>query len=217
MQYIFTFTEGIFAFVSPCILPMLPIFLAYISADETQNMKKRFVNTFFFILGFTVAFTVMGATAFSLGQFLTRYKDFLIKLAGVIMVFLGFVYLDVINLNIAGKQLKAKSGGPFSNFLFGISYSFGWTPCLGAFLGSALALASVQETVVQGVLLLVCFGLGLGVPFMIFALMYEKLRGVVNFLKKHSQKIKYVGGTILIAIGLSMIFDLFSYYISIFN
>ena len=217
MQYLFTFGEGMFAFISPCILPMLPIFLAYISADETQSVRKRFVNTLFFVLGFTFAFIVMGATAFSLGQFLTRYKDFLIKLAGVIMVFLGFVYLDVFNIHIGSRQMKAGGGGPVANFLFGISYSFGWTPCLGAFLGSALALASVQETVFQGVALLACFGLGLGVPFIVFALLYERLKGVINFLKQHTQTIKYIGGSALILVGISMVLDLFKYYMAIFN
>ncbi|MBQ3588430.1 MAG: cytochrome c biogenesis protein CcdA, partial [Oscillospiraceae bacterium] len=107
--------------------------------------------------------------------------------------------------------------GLAANFLFGVSYSFGWTPCLGAFLGSALALAGVQETVFQGMALLACFGLGLGVPFILFSLLYERLKGVVSFLKKHSLKIKYIGGAMLMAVGLSMIFDLFGYYMAIFN
>ena len=217
MQYLFTFTEGIFAFVSPCILPMLPIFLAYISADETQKLGTRFINTLFFVLGFTTAFTLMGATAFSLGRFLTVYKDFLVKLAGVILVFFGFVYLDFIQLNFGGSGIKKGKSGPVGNFLFGISYSFGWTPCVGAFLGSAIAMASVQQTVFQGMLLLACFGLGLGVPFMVFALGYEKLKGVVTLLKKHSQTIKYIGGGMLIIVGLSMVFNLFGYYLAIFN
>ncbi len=217
MQYLFTFAEGIFAFVSPCILPMLPIFLAYISADEKQSAGRRFINTLFFVLGFTTAFTLMGATAFSLGRFMSLYKKFLVKLAGVILVFFGFVYLDFIQLNFGGSGMKKGKSGLMGNFLFGISYSFGWTPCLGAFLGSALALASVQETVLQGMVLLACFGLGLGVPFIIFALLYEKLKGVTGFLKKHSEKIKYIGGAMLIAVGASMVFGLFDYYLAIFN
>ena len=217
MQYLFTFVEGIFAFVSPCILPMLPIFLAYISADEKQKITTRFFNTLFFVLGFTTAFTLMGATAFSLGRFMTMYKDFLVKLAGVVLVFFGFVYLDFIQLNFGGSGIKKGKSGLLGNFLFGISYSFGWTPCLGAFLGSALAMAGVQETVVQGMLLLICFGLGLGVPFMVFALCYEKLKNVTTFLKKHSQTIKYIGGGMLIIVGVSMVFNLFGYYLAIFN
>lgn len=217
MQYLFTFIEGIFAFVSPCILPMLPIFLAYISADEKRSLSKRFFNTLFFVLGFTFAFVLMGATAFSLGRFMSRYKDFLIKLAGVLLVFFGFVYLDIINISLPGLSMKTKGGGALSNFLFGISYSFGWTPCLGAFLGSALTLAGVQETVLQGMALLACFGLGLGVPFIVFALRYEELRGVIGILKKNSQKIKYIGGALLIAVGVSMVFDLFGFYLGIFN
>ncbi|MBR4036828.1 MAG: cytochrome c biogenesis protein CcdA [Oscillospiraceae bacterium] len=217
MQYIFTFVEGIFAFVSPCILPMLPIFLAYISADEKQSLGKRFSNTLFFVMGFTTAFTIMGATAFSLGRFMAVYKDFLVKLAGVILVFFGFVYLDFIQISIGGSGLKKGKSGPVGNFLFGISYSFGWTPCLGAFLGSALAMASVQETVFQGMLLLACFGFGLGVPFIVFSLLYEQLKGVTGFLKKHSQTIKYIGGSMLIIVGLSMVFNLFGYYMAIFS
>ncbi len=217
MQYLFTFAEGVFAFVSPCILPMLPIFLAYISADQQQRISTRFFNTLCFVLGFTTAFTLMGATAFSLGRFMTVYKDFLVKLAGVVLVFFGFVYLDFIQLNLGGSGIKKGKSGPVGNFLFGISYSFGWTPCLGAFLGSAIAMASVQETVVQGMLLLVCFGLGLGVPFIIFALCYEKLKGVTAFLKNHSHTIKYIGGGMLIVVGVSMVFDLFGYYLAIFN
>ena len=217
MQYLFTFVEGIFAFVSPCILPMLPIFLAYISADEKQKITTRFFNTLFFVLGFTTAFTLMGATAFSLGRFMTVYKDFLVKLAGVMLVFFGFVYLDFIQLNFGGSGIRKGKSGLLGNFLFGISYSFGWTPCLGAFLGSALAMAGVQETVFQGMLLLICFGLGLGVPFMVFALCYEHLKGVTNFLKNHSQTVKYIGGGMLIAVGVSMVFDLFGYYLAIFG
>lgn len=217
MQYLFTFGEGVFAFISPCILPMLPIFLAYISADEKQSLAKRFVNTLFFVAGFTFAFVVMGATAFSLGRFLSRYKNFLVRLAGVMLVFFGFVYLDIINISLPGMNSKARGGGALSNFLFGISYSFGWTPCLGAFLGSALTLASVQDTVFQGMALLACFGLGLGVPFVVFALRYEELKGVAGFLKKHSGALKKIGGGVLIAVGLAMVFDLFGWYLSIFS
>lgn len=217
MQYLFTFVEGVFAFVSPCILPMLPIFLAYISADEKQSLSTRFVNTVCFVLGFTTAFTLMGATAFSIGRFMAGYKDFLVKLAGVILVFFGFVYLDFIQLNFGGSGIRKGKSGPVGNFLFGISYSFGWTPCVGAFLGSAITMASVQETVFQGMVLLTCFGLGLGVPFIIFARGYEKLKGVTDFLKKHSQKIKYFGGIMLIAVGVAMVFDLFGYYLAIFS
>ena len=217
MQYLLTFAEGIFAFISPCILPMLPIFLAYISADKEQGLSKRFINTLFFVLGFSTVFVLMGATAFSLGSFLSAYKGFLTKLAGVMMVFFGFVYLDFININIGGKSTAKKSGGLLSNFLFGVSYSFGWTPCLGAFLGSALALAGVQETVFQGMGLLLAFSLGLGVPFIVFSLLYEKLKGVTGFLKKNSQVIKYIGGTVLIVMGLSMVFDLYGFYLGLFN
>ncbi len=216
MQYFFTFLEGVMAFVSPCILPMLPIFLAYISADTSQGVEKRFKNTFFFVLGFTTSFVLMGATAFSLGRFLQAYKQLLVKLAGVAMVFFGFVYLDVFNINLGTEAKMQKGSSPLANFLFGISYSFGWTPCLGAFLGSALTLASIQGTVLKGMALLFCFGMGLGLPFIMFSMMYEKLTGVITMLKQHSQTIKYIGGGMLIIVGVAMVFDLFGYYLGLF-
>lgn len=217
MDYLFTFAEGVLAFVSPCVLPMLPLFLAYISADGSHGLKARFFNTLMFVLGFTASFALMGATAFSIGSFLRHYKEFLVKLAGVIMVLMGFIYMDFITISLPGFSGGKKGSGLLSNFVFGISYSFAWTPCLGAFLGSALALAGVQDTVFKGVALLICFGLGLGVPYMIFALGYEKLSGVTDFLKKHRDKIKYIGGIFLVAAGVSMVFGLFDYYLALFN
>ncbi|MEG1896428.1 MAG: cytochrome c biogenesis CcdA family protein [Oscillospiraceae bacterium] len=216
MQYIFTFFEGIFAFISPCILPMLPIFLAYISADEAQSVKKRFVNTTFFVLGFSTVFVLMGATAFSFAAFLTAYKGFLTRLAGVGMVFFGFVYLDIIQLNLTGNKTAKKPNGLLGNFLFGVSYSFGWTPCLGAFLGSALMLAGAQQTALKGMLLLFSFSMGLGVPFILFSVLYEKLYTTTRFLKRHSQTIKLVGGIVLILTGVALVFDVFGYYLSLF-
>lgn len=217
MKYIFTFTEGIFAFISPCILPMLPIFLAYISADKKRSVKSRFINTFFFVLGFTFAFSLMGSTAFAIGKFFSVYKSFLVKAAGVIMVFLGFVYLDIINFSIPISLNKKKGDGLLSNFVFGIAYSFAWTPCLSTFLASALALAAVQSTAMQGISLLICFGLGLGIPFILFAVFYEKLQSVTIFFKKNGEKVKYAGGIMLIIFGISMVFDLFGYYVSFFS
>ncbi|MEG0091746.1 MAG: cytochrome c biogenesis CcdA family protein [Oscillospiraceae bacterium] len=216
MQYIFTFLEGIFAFVSPCILPMLPIFLAYISADETQSVKKRFINTAFFVLGFSTVFVLMGATAFSFGSFLNSYKGLLTRLAGVGMVFFGFVYLDIIHLNLGGSTTAKKRSGILGSFIFGVSYSFGWTPCLGAFLGSALMLAGAQQTAIKGMLLLFSFSMGLGVPFVVFSVLYEKLYTTTRFLKRHSQTIKNIGGSVLILTGVALVFDAFGYYLGLF-
>lgn len=207
--------EGVFAFISPCILPMLPVFLAYISADTKQSIHKRFINTLFFVLGFSTIFVLMGATAFSFGSLLNQYKLLLTKLAGVALVFFGFVYLDVININMSSGQRAVKSNGILQNYLFGMSYSFGWTPCLGAFLGSALSLSSVQDTVFSGMALLFTFSLGLGLPFIIFAVAYEKLYFATNFLKRHSQTIKYIGGAVLIAVGVMMVFDLFNAFLGL--
>ena len=204
MSYLFTFTEGVMAFLSPCILPMLPIYLAYICADKSYGLKRRFLSTLFFTAGFTVAFTAMGLSAFGIGRLLAGYKNFLTRIGGVIMAAAGFVYLDFIRINLPGVKYKPRSGSFLSNFLFGVAYSFGWTPCLGAFLASALTLAGVQSTAFQGAMLLICFSLGLSLPFMAFAIGYESLGSTLSFLKKHSEKIKLAGGVMLILTGAAM-------------
>ena len=217
MAYLLTFIEGILAFVSPCILPLLPVFMAHISGDESQSTRKRFINTLFFVLGFSTVFIILGATAFSFGNLLNSYRGLISCLAGLVMVFMGFVYLDIIQLPTFSNPTKPSGKSLLANYMFGISYSMAWTPCVGAFLGSAIALAGTRETLWQGVALLGCFSLGLGIPFIIFSLLYQKLTGFVSFLKKHSHTIRNIGGALLIVVGLLMVFDLLGYYYSIFN
>lgn len=216
MTFILTFLEGIMAFLSPCTLPMLPVYLAYLS-DGSRQVRSRFVNTVFFVLGFTRSFTAMGAGASVLGQFLFRHSALMVRLAGAVMVFFGLVYLDIIPVNIPGLSPRP-GNGPLGSFVFGLAYAFGWTPCAGAFLGSTLALASVRPSAARGMLLLVTFSFGLGVPFILFSLFYEKLKdGILKKLREKGGILKTVGGAFLIIFGLLMLSGLFNSYLGIFS
>ena len=145
MQYLISFLEGIITFVSPCILPMLPIYLSYFAGSKYKDMKKTLLGAVGFVTGFSAVFTLMGALAGISGSFLIEYRRPADIICGVIIILFGLNYLGVLNFNIFRGGIKLRSGsssGFFPSMLLGVVFSVGWTPCAGAFLGSALLLAS---------------------------------------------------------------------------
>ena len=208
MQYFITFLEGIITFISPCLLPMLPIYVSYFAGGkEERSVKKTLTNSLGFVLGFTAVFGCLGALAGSFGRFLQQYKLAVNIVTGLIVIFFGLNFLGVFKLNIF-KGIKnpfaQKELGFFSSTLFGIVFSVGWTPCVGAFLGSALALASQQGHVIEGILLLLCYSAGLGIPFVLSAVLIDKLRGTFGWIKSHYNVINTVCGILLCIIGVLM-------------
>lgn len=205
MQYLISFFEGILTFISPCLLPMLPVYLSYFAGGEA-NSKKTLKNALGFILGFTVLFTAMGALAGTLGSFLSKYQTAVNIISGLIVVFFGLNFMGVIKLNLFKGTSRMQTGelGFFSSVLFGVIFSVGWTPCVGAFLGSALMLASQQGHVVEGTLMLLSYSLGLGIPFLLSAVLIDQLKGAFNFIKRHYTLINYICGGLLILIGILM-------------
>ena len=187
MQYFISFLEGIITFVSPCLLPMLPIYISYFAGGKERSTKKTVTNSLGFILGFTVVFILFGALAGVLGGFLSKYQTVLNIVTGLIVIFFGLNFLGVFKLNIfKGMNISLKEDmGFISSVIFGFVFSIGWTPCVGAFLGSALMLASQQGKALTGILMLLCYSLGLGIPFMISALLIDKLKSTFNFIKKN--------------------------------
>lgn len=216
MQYLITFLEGIISFISPCMLPMLPMYISYF-AGGTGEKKKTFVRALAFVLGFTVVFTLLGVFAGTLGRFLTRYQTVVNIVCGIMVVIFGLSYLDILPLPFfkgvqsGGKQIA----GIFSAFLFGVIYSVNLTPCVGAFLGSALMLASSAGSTVMGMLLLLAYSLGLGIPFVISAVLIDKFRDVFGFIKKHYKVINIVCGVFLIVIGILMMTGLLQAALSV--
>ena len=205
MQYLISFFEGILTFISPCLLPMLPVYISYFAGGEADS-KKTFKNALGFILGFTILFTAMGALAGTVGSFLSKYQRAVNIVSGLIVIFFGLNFMGVIKLNLFKGSARMQNGnlGFGSSVLFGMVFSVGWTPCVGAFLGSALMLASQQGHVAEGTLMLLAYSLGLGIPFLLSAVLIDQLKGAFNFIKRHYDLINRICGILLILIGVLM-------------
>ncbi|MBQ8724064.1 MAG: cytochrome c biogenesis protein CcdA [Oscillospiraceae bacterium] len=207
MQYVISFLEGIITFISPCLLPMLPIYISYFAGGGERSVRKTILGASGFVLGFTIVFMAMGALAGTVGSFLAKYQTAVNIISGIIVIFFGLNYLGIFRINIfRGIKFDVNSGNMnfFSSVLFGIIFSVGWTPCVGAFLGSALMLASQQGYVLTGVMMLLCYSLGLGIPFLISAVLIDKLKSAFNFIKKNYKIINAVCGGLLILVGILM-------------
>lgn len=208
MQYIISFLEGIVTFISPCLLPMLPIYISYFAGDAQQrNGKKTLCNALGFVLGFTIVFVMLGALAGTLGGFLRTHQTLVNLITGLVVVLFGLHFLGVFQLTVFRGMQGAKPVqqlGFFSAMLFGVIFSVGWTPCVGAFLGSALMLASQQGELLTGVCMLLCYSLGLGIPFVVSAVLIEKLTSAFGFIKKHYAVINRICGVFLVAMGALM-------------
>ena len=207
MTYFISFLEGIITFLSPCLLPMLPIYVSYFAGGGERSTRKTLTNALGFILGFTVVFVAMGALAGTLGSFLKSHQTAVNIVSGLLVIFFGLSFLGVFRLSFfQGSRFRVDGEhmGFFSALIFGLIFSLGWTPCVGAFLGSALALASQQGHVVQGMVMLLAYSLGLGVPFLLSALLIDKLKSTFDWVKRHYTIINRISGGLLIAIGLLM-------------
>ena len=204
MDYIITFLEGIVSFISPCMIPMLPIYVSYF-AGNTNKKSSTLLRALFFVLGFTFVFATLGMFAGALGSFFTDYEMQLHVVCGVIIVILGLNFLGVIKIPfVKGLHAEQKVTGIFTSFLFGIIFSMSHIPCIMAFLGSALTLAAHAGTVCKGILLLVVYSLGLGIPFMISALIIDKLSKALDVIKRNHKLIDIISGVLLIVLGILM-------------
>ena len=207
MAYLISFLEGIITFLSPCLLPMLPIYLSYFAGGGIRSTGKTLRNALGFILGFTVVFMAMGALAGTVGSFLKSHQTAVNIVSGLIVTAFGLSFLGVFRLSFfKGSRFRVQSEqmGFFSALVFGVVFSLGWTPCVGAFLGSALALASQQGHVLTGMGMLLAYSLGLGVPFLLSALLIDKLKSAFDWVKAHYQIINTISGGLLILIGVLM-------------
>lgn len=219
MQYFIAFLEGIITFISPCLLPMLPIYISYFAGGGERKTSKTLKNATGFILGFTIIFVLMGALAGSFGQLLNKYNFIVNIITGLIVIFFGLNFIGVFKLNIfrGTSMAKTENLGFFSSLLFGIVFSIGWTPCVGAFLGSALMMATSQGKVVEGIIMLLLYSLGLGIPFFLSAVLIDKLRGAFNFIKKHYKIINIICGSLLIIVGVLMATGIFGKFIALLS
>ena len=221
MQYFISFLEGIITFISPCLLPMLPIYVSYFAggALENKDNKRVIKNAIGFILGFTTVFILLGALAGFFGGLLNQYKTAVDIVTGAIVIIFGLNFLGVFRLNIfkGSHMAGTKSLGFFSSVLFGVIFSIGWTPCVGAFLGSALMLAATRGSMAEGILMLLAYSIGLGIPFFISAILIDKVREAFRFIKKHYNVINIVSGSLLVIVGVLMATGLFGKFLALMS
>ena len=215
MDYLATFLEGIVTFVSPCLLPMIPLYVAYFAGDANAAVgegvsaaarnRRTLVRVLGFVLGFTLVFIALGALAGTFGRLLSQYGTALNIVCGIVVIVFGLQFAGIVHIPFLEKTFKPQSDVRPQTFvaavLFGIVFSIGWTPCVGVFLGSALALAAAQASALKGVLLLLCYSLGLAIPFAISAIAIDKVAGAFNFIKKNYKIINLVCGLLLVVMG----------------
>ena len=207
MQYFISFLEGIITFISPCLLPMLPIYISYFAGGGQRSLGKTLTGAAGFVAGFTLVFLAMGALAGTLGSFLKAHQGVVNLISGLAVIFFGLHFLGVFRLNLfrgSSRQVNTENMGFFSALVFGIIFSLGWTPCVGAFLGSALMLASQQGHALEGMLMLLAYSMGLGIPFLLSAVLIDYLKTAFNWIKAHYRVINTVSGCFLILVGILM-------------
>ncbi|NLY43351.1 MAG: cytochrome c biogenesis protein CcdA [Clostridiaceae bacterium] len=205
------FLEGFFTFVSPCLLPMIPIYFLYLAGGTTQKLEgkgirwKMVINSVAFVLGFTIVFTLLGASATAIGRMLRSHMGIMKKVSGAVIILFGLLFLGVFNIGFLNRekriQMDLKEPGFFSSMIFGAVFSLGWTPCTGYILGTVLLMAGNEETVVRGILLLLVYSLGLGIPFIVSAFLFERLKALFEVVYKYQKLINIIAGTLLVIMG----------------
>ncbi|MCK4401560.1 cytochrome c biogenesis protein CcdA [bacterium] len=219
LQILTAFSAGLLSFFSPCVLPLIPAYLCFItglSLDELRagnravdNLNKIVGQTLLFVLGFSFIFVTLGATASCLGSLISAYKRIIMIVGGSIIILLG---LHVSGLfRIKGLEyekklyLKSKPANLLGSFVVGIVFAFGWAPCVGPALAAILGLAGTEKTIIRGVILLSAYSLGLGIPFILTALAANRFLNLFNKAKRYLKLISIVSGILLAAIGIWII------------
>jgi len=207
MQFPILFLEGIITFISPCLLPLLPMYVSYFAAGKPDR-RRALTNAAGFVCGFTLVFVTLGAFAGTLGGLLVEHAVAVNIVSGLVLILLGLNFAGLINIGFLNRVARVKANvknlGFFSSAVFGIVFSVGWTPCAGAFLGSALMKASLQGETLNGVLMLLVYSLGLGIPFIVCAVLMDRLKNAFEFIKRNYRVINIVSGALLVVMGLLM-------------
>lgn len=210
MEYLLTFLEGFASFISPCLLPMLPIYISYFMGDEQENRKKAVFNSIGFVSGFTLVFLLLSVFASTLGGFIGKYISSIKIIFGIIIIFIGLNYMELLKINFLNKSkglnIKFKKINFIKALIFGMLFSISWTPCIGAFLSSALLLIANEQEILKGIILMLLYSIGLGVPFVVSAILIEKFQKLFDVIKQNYKKVKILSGIILIVMGIYIIF-----------
>ena len=209
---LFAFLGGLFSFLSPCVLPLVPGYISLISGVSVDKLKEGSgsgravaISSLLFILGFSLVFIVMGASAGAVGQFLNQYRNLLLKIAGVIIIVFGVFLLGLLKIPALYREKRMQGvggAGRLGAFLLGLAFAFGWTPCIGPILAAVLVIAATEETVTRGIFLLSVYSLGLGVPFFLTAVALNRFLAFYQGFRRYLQWVERFAGVLLIAIGI---------------
>lgn len=220
-------TAGIVSFLSPCVLPIVPPYLAYMSGVSLQDLgsdatarNKALLPALFFVLGLSTVFLLLGFTASAIGTMFLQYQGWFNTIAGVLVMIFGAHFVGVYRIGFLDREARIdagdRGGSAFGAYVLGLAFAFGWTPCIGPQLGAILSLAATEASVARGTALLAVYAMGLGVPFLLVAAYLPRLGGVMGWMKRHMEQIERVMGLLLWTIGLLMLtggFSSFSYWL----
>ncbi|HHU77544.1 MAG: cytochrome c biogenesis CcdA family protein [Caldicoprobacterales bacterium] len=221
IYFISVFLEGLASFLSPCVLPLIPAYMTYLTGQSAEAMsrderarKSLIINSLAFVAGFTIVFVLLGAAATKLGSYLLRHQHSIRRISGILIILFGLFHAGWIPIRFLNYerrlQLRPERKGFLSSLLIGMGFSMGWTPCIGPILTSVLILAANAQTVSRGMLLLAVYAMGLGLPFLALSIGIRYLWKYLKIINRYMGLIKKVSGIILIIIGLMIYFNLFA-------
>lgn len=215
MEYFIALVGGILTFLSPCILPLIPVYLAYITGLSVKELKDNqnginiSINSIFFVFGFTLVFSIFSVLLFILSLGLSGFKIWFSRIGGLIVILFGLHLTGILKLNFLNFQLKAeikpKTSGILSSFLLGVAFGGGWTPCVGPILSGILMMSTQSDKIIKAIVQLILYSLGIGIPFILTGVFLNKMITLFNFFKKHSKIIEIISGIFLIILGILII------------
>lgn len=207
---------GLLSFLSPCVLPIVPPYLAYMGGvtmgameEERAARRRVLLAAAFFVLGLSTVFLLLGFAFSTLGRTFLQYQDWFLMISGVVVMIFGAHFVGVYRIGFLDRDVRMeagdKGGSAMGAYILGLAFAFGWTPCLGPILGTILGLAASEANVARGTTLLAVYALGLGIPFLLVAAFFPRLKGVMAWMKRHMERIERISGLLLWTVGLMMI------------
>ena len=207
---------GVLSFLSPCVLPVVPPYLAYMGGISVSDMDddrsarwRAFLSASFFVMGLSTVFLLLGASASAFGKFFLQNQQWFVVVSGIVIMIFGGHFLGVYRISILDREMRMdagdRGGSALGAYVLGLAFAFGWTPCIGPQLGTILTLAAQDGSVSRGAFLLFVYALGLGIPFLLVAAFFPRLRGVMDWMKRHMERIERIMGLLLWTVGLMML------------